>query len=398
MCIVMKLAVFVGYFILPTVVDAFGLAVCSIISQETKPSSSLLRPFSMQTCSSNNRRTQLYQDLNPEETRLVLEDDESIKKKMDEIDAVTLEAQAALQQAQVALQQAQQKQGKQILEDATAAGIGGASIGLFAGAALDVYLATNGDSIRDSLGMDIPTAVPPILLGAALGISSFSLASSTEEGNVVGPAVRKTLGKATQAVGKSIQSSISNAAQSAIQTVALIPSKIRSFFQRKAQEAVEEIKSIPSKIATAAQQQAESIKEAAVETVERTVDDIKATPARVANKISTAAQETAESIKDAAVDAVERTVDDIKATPGRIVDRVQRTVDQTVESIETTIEEAVEDVIEKVEEVASFPGKKLDEVRFIHFSFFVFFLDPFILFFYIGLTFECKLICMYVGR
>jgi ElaB/YqjD/DUF883 family membrane-anchored ribosome-binding protein len=285
------------------------------------------------------------------------------KINFDEIDSVALEAQAALQQAQAALQQAQQKQ---IAQDATAAGIGGASLGLVAGTALDVYLAANADSIRNSLGIevsDIPLVVPPLVLGATMGASAFTVASSTEEKNVAASLVRKTLGKATQAVGKSIQSSIKNAAQSVVNSITSIPSKIQSFFQRKAQEAVAEVKAIPSKISTAAQQQAESIKEAAVEAVEKTVEDIKATPGRVANKISTAAQETAESIKDAAVDAVERTVDDIKATPGRIVNSVQRSVDQTVEKIEVTIEEAVEDVIEKVEEVASFPGKKLDEVQ-----------------------------------
>ena len=327
---------FLVYLILSSlhVVDAFGLGHCpQCITKETNPSPVSRHAIFNKYTGFSASITRLYQDPNPQQETRVGDDNSAVKKEidLDSIDAVTQEADKALQQAKAALQQAQQKQRKQIIEEAIAAGIGGASLGLLAGAAFDVYLATNGESIRDSFGIDvadIPAAVPPILLGTAIGATSYTLGSSTEEGNLGASLVRKTLGKATQAVGKSIKASVNKAAQSAVNSITSIPSKIGSFFQQKAQEAVNEVKAIPSKISTAAQQQADSIKEAAI-------------------------------------DAVESAVDDIKATPGRIVDSVQRTVDQTIENIEIKIEETVEDVIEKVEEVTSLPGKKLDEVRFV---------------------------------
>jgi len=387
--------VLIVYFILSRhAVDAFGLRYYPLCKVQESNSYPISRKVILNRNDGIFTTTRLYnQDPYSQQ-----EDDFALKKKidLDSIDSVTMQAEEALQEAEEALKEAKYKQ---IAEEATAAGIGGVTIGLLAGAALDVYMATDGgDYIRDTLGIDvadIPTAVPPIVLGVAIGVSSYTLSSSTEEGNLGASIVRNTLGKATQSVGRSITESVSNAAQTAADSITSIPSKTQAFFQRKAQEAVEEVKAIPSKISTAAQERAEAIKEAAIEVVEKTVDDIKATPARVANKITTSAQDTAESIKEAAKEAVESAVDDIKATPGRIadsvqrsvdqtiekieskieetvedikatpgkiVDSVQRSVDQTIETIESKLEETVEDVVEKVEKVTSLPGKKLDEV------------------------------------
>lgn len=109
-----------------------------------------------------------------------------------------------------------------------------------------------------------------------------------------------------------------------------------------------------------------SVKNFFVKKVEDTVDNIKATPGRIVKSVEDKIDQTVEDIKatpgkivDAIEDKIEETVDEIKATPGKIADGIERKVEETVKDIE-----------EKVEEVVSLPGKKLDEVRTIAHTYF----------------------------
>ena len=90
---------------------------------------------------------------------------------------------------------AQLKRIREIQEQATAAAIGGATLGLFGGVLLDVSLST------DLADLDIPAAVPPIALVIVIGGGTF-LVSNNE--NSIANVIRNILGGATKSVGSAI--------------------------------------------------------------------------------------------------------------------------------------------------------------------------------------------------
>lgn len=176
--------------------------------------------------------------------------------------------------------------------------------------------------------VDINPAVPPTILGAILGAVGYGVA---KEESSLGETIRSTLGAISKSIFGSVKEAAADTAQKTVDTITVdIPNQIKTSVQESVDKTKEEISAIPTKV-----------KDAAVDATE--------------------------SLKEAAVDATENAIDEIKATPSRIVDQTKKTVIETVENVEDTVEKAVEDAVEdittKVDDLVSLPGRKLDEIQ-----------------------------------
>ena len=262
---------------------------------------------------------------------------------------------AAERQRQIDLQrkmekekaEARKKVVEQIQKDAVVSAIGGVAYGFIGGIAADIAIAAN--------DIDLDMVIPPIALGAGIGVAGLALGLQENE---VGSTARSIFGGPVKSITKSITSAISSAIESAVDEVKATPSKIKNVVDQKVKETTDEIKAIPQKV-----------KDKAVETVNKTTDEIKAIPEKVKDETVKAVEKTKEEIEKSTKKAVE----EIKATPGRVVEGTKKKVIEIEKDLERQVEETIEQIEKKVEEtvdeIVSFPGKKIDEVRFIFYLF-----------------------------
>lgn len=236
---------------------------------------------------------------------------------------------------------ARKKVVEQIQKDAVVSAIGGVAFGFIGGIAADIAIAAN--------DIDLDMVIPPIALGAGLGVTGLALGLQENE---VGSTARNIFGGPVKSIAKSITSAVSNAVESAVDEVKATPSKIKNAVDQKVKETTDEIKAIPQKV-----------KEKAVETVNKTTDEIKAIPEKLKDETAKAVDKTKEEIEKSTKKAVE----EIKATPGKVVEGTKKKVIEIEKDLERQVEETIDQIEKKVEEtvdeIVSFPGKKLDEVR-----------------------------------
>ena len=198
----------------------------------------------------------------------------------------------------------------QFQSDAFYAAVGGFALGALGGVALDIYISQANLGIE--LGLDLSPIFPPLVLAFLSSAGAYSLGTKN---NLPGKVVRGTLAYGPRAAGDAVT--------------------------RKVGKTVEEIKATPQKIAQAVEDK-----------VDDTVKEIKSTP----GKITAVVEEN-----------VEKAVVDIKAAPGRVAEATEKAVNQAVDDTKEKIEQTIDDTKEKIEKTVDdavrLPGRKLDEVR-----------------------------------
>lgn len=133
-----------------------------------------------------------------------------------------------------------------------------------------------------------------------------------------------------------LEGAVTSVTDSVASSIQAIPGKIKGAVDRKVEETAEEIKQIPNKVKDAAI-------EAAMETAEVITDEVKKIPNKVKDAAIQKAQDAKAGIEAAAIKAVEDAVEEVKATPGRVA---------------ITAKEAVKTAAKKaVEEAKAAPGK-----------------------------------------
>ena len=199
-----------------------------------------------------------------------------------------------------------------------ASGVGG----LVAGAILGILI----DIENPNIDLTMSPILPPIF--GAVFVSALNLSVAGSDGTL-GSVIRNTFGAPVSFIGRVITSSIDRAIDNAVVSA-----------KNKVKETVDDIVATPGKIADEIAATPGRVADAAVETATEIVDEIKATPGRVA---------------DAAVETATEIADEIKATPGRVVK-------QTKQAVEDAVDDTLDAVDNFVDDVKAIPQKTIDGV------------------------------------
>lgn len=276
---------------------------------------------------------------NVEEPKVLVSevDPEEVRAEQERLRAEQEMKAQQMREVEIARKQAADK----FKDEALTSAVGGAALGALTGAAVDVFL--------DSQGItEIEPIIPPLLLGVSLGAATNTLG---KQDNAIGGAVRTVFAGAVKGIKNAVTSAVSNAVNSAVEEVKATPSKVKTAVDKKVKETTDEIKAIPKKVSTKASETAEEIS-----------NEIKAIPEKVKDSASKTAERTKTEIETAAKKAVE----EVKATPGKIADSTKKAVVKTIEDVETSIENTVKEterkITETVDEVVALPTKTVEKV------------------------------------
>lgn len=153
-----------------------------------------------------------------------------------DIDNVLLEAESALLMAEESLSKPPPQNYRQAVMNASASGIGGASLGIISGYIL-LY------EIPD-LDLLVSPQVPPILLGFIFGSIAFA-------NGLADTRVGKVIGYPVKAITESVTLSIKRQIERKVNAIQSIPGKVAISVTKKAEATVDEIVSTPSRVAEA---------------------------------------------------------------------------------------------------------------------------------------------------
>jgi len=164
---------------------------------------------------------------------------------------------------------------------------------------------------------------------------------------------------------------ITGAATSVVNRIKSVPAQVRDTIRSKIESAVEsavdDVKRIPERLKESASKAATDVKEAATKKVEATKARIKEAPKLVVETTKAAATKAATEAKVAVDKTVEETKVRVKEAPKLVVEGAKaaaaRATTEVKDVVTKKVEEAKDAVVEAVNVVASFPGRKIQEVE-----------------------------------